>query len=153
MVSTYGPMEDKSVTKNSRNKRRTFSLVVYALLVSMLSACGGGGNHHGGGDVRSSGMTWKFSDECNDGLGVQLQFFDETNHLVWPGGGNAYILNPGGSGSASLACKAGAKICYGATTRPPTASYWGVGIDNNRGCDKCCAHCSSGEVTPIALRC
>lgn len=89
-------------------------------------------------------LVWPMEDACRDGHDMELRFFDRTNDLVWPGEGRVYVLQ--GENTYRLACRSGAKVCYGARARnSPDSSYWGVGIDDDEGCTGCCYTCPTGD--------
>lgn len=92
-------------------------------------------------------MEWSLSDGCNDGRGIAVRLFDKSNNLVWPGGGQYWYADPGRSVDVVIACQRSARICFGAETEPRTSSYWGVGLDGNRGCDACCFTCGDIRVS------
>lgn len=94
----------------------------------------------------TSNMTWSLSDGCNDGRGMRIRLYDKTNNLLWPNQSQVYVIGPGGTFEETIACRTGARICYGAETDPANTSYWGVGIDGTRGCDNCCFTCDTGRV-------
>ncbi|HEY0558172.1 MAG TPA: hypothetical protein VGG20_28230 [Thermoanaerobaculia bacterium] len=92
-------------------------------------ACPGGGN---------ATFTWTIFDNCVDGEGIYLRFFDETNDLAFPSFTQVYSIASGHSGVARLSVKRGAKICYGAEPPSQDGSYWGVSLDNSQDCASCC---------------
>ena len=100
-------------------------------------------------------LVWPMEDACHDGHDMELRFFDRTNDLVWPGEGRVYVLR--GDNTYRLACRSGARVCYGARARnSPDSSYWGVGIDDDEGCTGCCSTCPTGgelEVDGHRLTC
>ena len=93
----------------------------------------------------SSVLVWPLEDSCNDGFDMEVRFFDRTNGGVWPGSGEVYVLR--GDDTYRLACTPGARVCYGARARnSPYTNYWGVGLDGDEGCDRCCYTCpTSGD--------
>lgn len=99
--------------------------------------------------IVGSNMTWTISDGCPDGLGIEVRFFDKTNNLVWPPSqSNVYITGSGGSVQQTLACQAGAQICYGARPRSQASTnFWGVGINGTEGCAACCTNCFGGATS------
>ena len=101
-------------------------------------------------------MVWSFLDACDDGSGIELRFFDLTNDLVWPSDDEVYVLDRTEIFSFPLACRAGAKVCYGADDGLGI-DWWGVGIDGDEDCEDCCYTCPAGGATvdlgPIALTC
>jgi hypothetical protein len=92
-------------------------------------ACQQGGN---------ATFTWTVVDNCFDGLGIFVRFFDQTNNLVFPNSSQAYVINSGRSNVIKLTVKRGAKICYGAEPTDLDGSFWGVSLDGNQGCTSCC---------------
>jgi len=101
-------------------------------------------------------LNFVVTDVCNDGRGLYVRLWDETTGQSFPGGDQAYVVPVGGTGTATATANPGDKICYGAETNPPTTVYWGVGVDNNHGCDHCCYNIplSGGPVTvPVTLTC
>jgi hypothetical protein len=95
----------------------------------------------------NAAMTWTISDGCSDGRGLQVKFYDRTNGGVWPTSSTHYLASPGGSVVRTLSCTRGARICFGATTDPSTTTYWGIGLEGNRGCDSCCNACADVSVS------
>lgn len=94
----------------------------------------------------NAAMTWTISDGCNDGRGIQFKFYDRTSNGVWPSASTHWTTGVGGSASRTLSCTRGNRICFGATTDPMTNTYWGIGLEGNRGCDNCCYACADGSV-------
>jgi hypothetical protein len=83
-----------------------------------------------------------------------VAIFDRTSGTTYPGGGQVYIVSPGGSGSARLTCVSNDQLCFGAqpdTSNPPI--YWGVGIDGTDNCadNACCINCPGPDAAPAAL--
>ena len=91
-------------------------------------------------------MDWSLSDACNDGRGIGVRLFDKSNSLVWPGASQYWRAAAGGSVDVRISCQRGARICFGAATDPQTSTYWGIGLDGNRGCDSCCFQCNDVRV-------
>ncbi len=81
-------------------------------------------------------FTWTLTDGCRDG-GLQVRFFDETNHLVWPNSSQVYVINNGRSSVFRLSVKRGAKICYGADSGNGNF-FWGVSAEGDQSCPDCC---------------
>lgn len=98
-------------------------------LFSEKAACPSGGN---------ATFTWTISDNCVDGYGIYVRFFDETNDIVFPNSSQVYSITAGRSGVLKLSVKRGAKICYGAEPTNRDGSYWGVSLDNDQSCASCC---------------
>ena len=99
------------------------------LFLEPKAACPSGGN---------ATFTWKVTDNCFDGWGLYVRFFDETNNLVFPNSSQAYVINSGRTSTIKINVKRGAKICYGAEPINRDGSYWGVSLDNDQGCSNCC---------------
>lgn len=94
-------------------------------------------------------MRWELGDGCNDGTGLWARFFDETNNLLWPNSSQVYFTNSGGTVDVTLTCYTGAKICYGARRQNDQADsyWWGVDINNDKGCPSCCYNCADTTVS------
>ncbi len=104
----------------------------------------------------TSNMTWTINDQCNDGLPLDVRFFDTTNNLVWPPDTTqVYITeNEGGTVRQTLSCNTGASICFGAQPRTTNPTrFWGAGINGDRACTECCADCADVTITPQNLIC
>ena len=98
-------------------------------LFAAKASCPSGGN---------ATFTWTVRDGCDDGLGIYIRFFDETNDIVFPNSSQVYSIGSLRTGSVKLSVKRGAKICYGAEPPNLDGSYWGVSLDNNQSCASCC---------------
>lgn len=110
--------------------------------------------------ARNPILTFAIADSCNDGLGLQVRFFDTTHGLSWPSASSVYTIPSGGSGTYPLSVIIGSTVCFGAETNPSNGVYWGVGVNNTHSCAACCytvTHdmtvslpltCSSGAPTP-----
>jgi hypothetical protein len=98
-------------------------------LFSEKASCPSGGN---------ATFTWTVRDGCDDGLGIYIRFFDETNDIVFPNSSQYYGIGSGRTGVVKLSVKRGAKICYGAEPSNLQDIYWGVDVDNSQGCASCC---------------
>ena len=89
----------------------------------------------------------RIRDACRDGVQVNYRFYDETNNLLWPNTGGAFVTKKENSVYAStLSCTKGSKICIGGENTTQTMS-WGVGIDNNQSCTSCCFQCNGKTYT------
>jgi hypothetical protein len=93
--------------------------------------------------VGTSQMTWSMTDECNDGLPIDMRLFDVNAKLVWPAPPQYYILSPGQSYNDVITCNTGNKICIGMRQG---SSYWGVDLDDSKSCTDCCAFCGNTTV-------
>ena len=101
-------------------------------------------------------MQWTFADNCRDGRGAQLRFFDLTHGGFWPADPTQVfaVQDDGVSKFATLTCVPSARICYGAEPNPTDGSvYWGAGLEGTMSCDACCATCGNGNPPPISLVC
>jgi len=120
-------------------------IVLIALAMVFLLACGGGGSGGGGGSY-SSTLTWIISDQCVDGRGTLIRFFDRTDGGFWPGSGGYYSMNAGDTRQVTLSCDFGNKICYGARTDPYDGGFWGLDVNGNQSCSNCCTTCDGDTV-------
>jgi hypothetical protein len=78
-----------------------------------------------------------------------IRYFRMSNRRIWwPDGGKAYFAPKDGQPrSATLACKKGETICYGAWAQINDEFYWGVGSLARQGCDDCCFACGGGDIS------
>jgi hypothetical protein len=97
--------------------------------------------------------TFVITDSCNDGLGLQVRFFDTTHGLAWPSAGSAYTIASGGTGTFPLSVVTGSTVCFGAETNPSNGSYWGVGVNNTHGCAACCYTVTQDMTVNLPLSC
>ena len=74
---------------------------------------------------------------------VYLQFYAQEREGVWPPPDKYYVLDDYEAHEARLNCWDGEQICYGAWTN--NGSEWGVGRNDSRGCENCCATCWNGD--------
>lgn len=81
---------------------------------------------------------------------VDVEFYSQRYDRAWPGGGQVYSLKDSEVHEFTLACESGEKICYGAWVRGTESKEWGVGLDDQYNCDRCCYRCTGGE-TPILV--
>jgi hypothetical protein len=109
-----------------------------------------------GDDPRGYGcspvMSWRITDDCNDGADVAWKLFSDDRDWTWPAG-NAVYLTPGlgYDGVETIVCEVGELICFGAETE--TGRVYGVGLDFAQGCNDCCYSCSSREIDIGYLTC
>ena len=106
-------------------------------------------------NAQTSTLTWNITDECDDGVVIQYEFFDTNNGLEWPGNGNAYDAVQGQAYSNPLSCTTGDTICYGADQTSPGADS-GLGIDGTSPCPAgavCCYICTTATATTPPLTC
>ena len=83
---------------------------------------------------------------------VQIKFFSQDRHVVWPGPDEHYTLSDYGEHAFRLRCVNGEKICYGAWVSGDEDRYWGAGYDGSEGCSSCCVTCQGGQTTTYILR-
>ncbi len=79
---------------------------------------------------------------------IQLAFYSQNRNAVWPGGGEAYVLQNSRVHEFALRCRPGERICYGGWVEGNARRYWGVGLGNKQHCSTCCYICS-GNVTQV----
>ena len=82
---------------------------------------------------------------------VEVELYSQDRDHVWPGGGQVYYLDDGETKRMPLSCQAGETICYGAWVSGDPGSYWGVGPDDQDGCESCCYVCEGGMTEEINL--
>lgn len=82
---------------------------------------------------------------------VQVELYSQDRDHVWPGHGQAYILDDDQTKEIPISCEAGETICYGAWVDGDSGTYWGVGPDNTQNCDDCCYTCEGGLTEDINL--
>ena len=122
-------------------RRQTIVSQAALLLVAVSLLAGCDDDHYPTGPAPLAVMDWILYDSCADGLGLQAALFDVTHGGVWPSSQGVYVTGPGGAIDTRITCKAGALICYGAETDPPSGIFWGVGLDGDEGCGDCCEPC------------
>ncbi len=88
-------------------------------------------------------LTWHFQSDYPYTVDVEL-FSQDRNH-VWPGNDRVWSLDDYATHDISISCMYGEKICYGASARGNSSTYWGVGPEGNEGCENCCARCGYGD--------
>ena len=103
----------------------------------------------------SLGAAWAdsvlFTISSNHPNVVDVEFYSQSYDRVWPGNGNVWTIKDYEPHSFDLECETGEQICYGAWLRGDTDTYWGVGLNNFDGCERCCAVCGAGDATPMTL--
>lgn len=82
---------------------------------------------------------------------LRLSFFSQHRNAAWPGGDSDYILQRGERIPYSLSCRTTEQICYGAWTESNQAIFWGIGPENDQGCENCCWTCGTYETGEIVL--
>lgn len=109
-----------------------------------------------GNDPRGDGcsplMTWRVTDDCNDGADVAWKLYASDRDWTWPAG-EAVYLTPGLGYDAleTIICNDGELICFGAETE--SGLVYGVGLDFAQSCSDCCYSCSSRELDIGYLTC
>jgi len=83
---------------------------------------------------------------------VSLEFYSQDRSNVWPGGGEAYVLEDWATHTYSLSCNYGETICFGAWVRNESSTYWGAGYNGTEACESCCAVCGYGELNTQVLK-
>ena len=116
------------------------------LLTALLLAAGCAGVS---GIARADEVTFVIRNSHPYAVYVEL-YSDDRSH-VWPGGGNAYYLDDGGTWDIALSCRSGERICYGAWVDGDEDTFWGVGPGNKVSCGDCCYDCEGGETEEINL--
>jgi len=94
-------------------------------------------------------MTWNFV--SNHPNRVQFELYSQSANHAWPGGGKAYVLDDYDRHATRIECSAGELICYGAWVDGDSNTYWGSGLDDQEGCEKCCYTCGDGDTPLISL--
>lgn len=89
-------------------------------------------------------MRWRFKDACRDGKGIQARVFDRSGRAgnVFPVNGGTFKARSNGAVAKPILCRTGNKVCPGLTTAPQSKLFWGVGIDGDRKCSRCCRFCA-----------
>lgn len=101
---------------------------------------------------QNSTITFRLTDNCNDGQQIRFRFFDYDNSWVWPSHTSYYIMeNYGTSYEQTLSCFQGYAVCYGATSEDED-KYWGVALTGTGSCLTCCFTCD-GQTNSISLTC
>ena len=102
-------------------------------------------------DCEKPRIEWTFEDACADGRDAHVRFFQfRSGRIVrtWPSSTHAYVARFGQPETAILEPsqpELGGQICFGAEAGN---LYWGVGIDGDESCDRCCLSVPrSGTVT------
>jgi hypothetical protein len=83
-----------------------------------------------------------FNIECEYPYAIQIAFYSQDRNVSWPGNNMAYSINDYRTHEYKLSCKSGEQICYGAW--PRSSLHWGVGLNDQYGCQNCCARCDGG---------
>ncbi|MBU0495478.1 MAG: hypothetical protein KKB13_26830, partial [Chloroflexi bacterium] len=87
--------------------------------------------------VEPNCILWRFKNDHPQV--VYLAFYSQDRDYEWPGGGQVYILDDDREYTFKTCGNQGEQVCYGAWTADGT--YWGVGRNNQYGCQDCCYWC------------
>ena len=82
---------------------------------------------------------------------VALEFHVQGSPKVWPGDDEVYLIEPTMKKSQMIDCAQGENICYGAWLNGNDRITWGVGPDNDKPCEDCCAVCVWKTTTTIDI--
>ena len=104
--------------------------------------------HKRRGECRT--IIWRFKNDYT--YTIYLKFFSQDRDWSWPGGGEVYVLDYGREHTFHIKGLGGEKVCYGAWSAGDPSTYWGVGKDGSRGCNKCCYWCEGVKTRFIRLR-
>jgi len=99
-------------------------------------------------------MTFRLTDDCDDGADVLWRLFSDTReNWQWPEGEDVYETpGLGWDDLRAITCEPDEWICFGAETESGTLVY-GVGLDFSASCDDCCYPCESREIDLGYLTC
>lgn len=99
-------------------------------------------------------MTFRMTDDCDDGSDLLWRLFSDTREgWQWPEGEDVYVTpGLGWDDLRAITCEPEEWICFGAETESGTLVY-GVGLDYSASCDDCCYPCESREVDLGYLTC
>ena len=97
-------------------------------------------------------MTFRITDDCDDGYDVKWKLHSDAREWNWPSG-DAYYTTPGlyADGYESIVCENDELICFGGETNG--GLVYGVGLDFSATCSDCCYECRSGEIDLGYLTC
>lgn len=98
-------------------------------------------------------MTFRLTDDCDDGSNVEWKLWSEDGTWSWPEGDEVYVSpGLGYDDLRAITCVPDEWICFGAQTETGGLVY-GVGTDFSAACDDCCYPCESREVDLGYLTC
>lgn len=109
-----------------------------------------------GSDPRGEGcdpvMTFRITDDCNDGADVAWKLFADERDWSWPAGDAVYVTpGLGFDGLEAIVCEFDELVCFGGETE--SGLVYGAGIDFTEDCSDCCFRCESREVDLGYLTC
>lgn len=104
------------------------------------------------GEGCSPRMSFRLTDDCDDGDDVYWKLFSDDRDWTWPAGDSTY-LTPGYAYDdlQTITCQADEWICFGAETYG--GLVYGVGLDFTADCSDCCFRCESRELDLGYLTC
>ena len=106
-------------------------------------------------------VTVSLTDQCDDGEDILFRLFqfadsDSYNYdRFWPEDSSKVFVSNGLNQEAAtkIYCEKSKLICYGGKPEDSDSTYWGVGINGNKGCEGCCFECQDGVEKSIDLIC
>jgi hypothetical protein len=109
-----------------------------------------------GDDPRGAGcsplMTFRITDDCDDGYDVAWKLFSDDRDWTWPEGSAVYVTpGLGYDGLETIVCEQDEWICFGGETEG--GLVYGVGLEFTESCDDCCFPCESRELDLGYLTC
>jgi len=97
-------------------------------------------------------MTWRVTDDCDDGVDVGWKLFANDRDWTWPSGDAIYVTPGFGfDGLEAIVCEPEELICFGAEAA--SGLVYGVGLDFGESCNDCCFPCRSQELDIGYLTC
>ena len=97
-------------------------------------------------------MTFRVTDDCDDGADVAWKLFSDDRDWTWPQQDGIYLTpGLGFDGLETIVCEEGELICFGAES--DSGLSYGVGLDFSQSCSDCCFVCDSYEVDIGYLTC
>jgi hypothetical protein len=106
------------------------------------------------GDAATSVQSWSIQDACSDGKGIRSRLWEAIN-LRLTGRYTRIFSTRSNLGTVRfrLLCVRGTSGCMGATTNPPSATIWGVGLNAERRPAKAFCKPCSGTAVNLRLLC
>lgn len=106
-------------------------------------------------------VTVSLTDQCDDGEDIFFRLFQFANSnssnydRFWPEDSSKVFVSNGLNQQANtkIYCEKSKLICYGGKPEDSDSTYWGVGINGNKGCEGCCFECQDGVEKSIDLIC
>ena len=117
---------------------------------------------YSGTTTPSSNIELFVTDACDDGEDIQYRFFEFESSAsprpvgVWPADPRRVYVTAGLNirYRSRLACTTGRLVCYGGEPGDSQQGYyWGVGIDGDEDCSRCCVTCRSNVSSGWRLTC